>query len=89
MAYHKHFWVTEPISGGKYDISVMSDAERVRDGVDFPADVYITVGGGVSVSLRMTPADAKALASHLALAAITAERGDPEIIDFTLDREAA
>lgn len=89
MEYNKCIVCTEPISGTRFDLCVLASAPREEDGFTYPPAINVQINSVIAVHLRMTPADAMTLASHLALAAINAERGEAEIIEFTLDKVAA
>lgn len=90
MSYQERVEIVEPILKSSYDITVFGSPKgRARD--DWrPQSCTLSIWvGGASFSISMRPEDARNLAAHLALAAIAAERGDAEIIDFTLSQVAA
>jgi mitochondrial fission protein ELM1 len=80
---------TSPISGSKYSVTVIGDAEQRRNGKNYAADVYICIYvGGLSCSTSMKPDEARQLAEQLAAAAVAAETPEPEIIPYRLAEAA-
>ncbi|MBU0752393.1 MAG: hypothetical protein KJ787_14055 [Gammaproteobacteria bacterium] len=86
MSYQKSINATAPISKATYSISIFGDAADN----DYPPRCNVNVWNSCGcTSINLRPEDARQLAAHLALAAIAAERGDAEIIDFPPEKVAA
>lgn len=86
-----HDWT----QSGSTSISVLSSKkDQDCSGGSFPGHdaqvaIQIHTGDGFHISFSLTPDNAKDLAERLATAALHATTNDAEIIDFTLNAEAA
>jgi hypothetical protein len=89
MPYRRTFQVRSPFSDLPIGITVVGTPASAVSPQRRP-DVWTHFAiGDVTLDLGMSPADARALASNLAIAAIVAERGDAELIPFSLPQGAA
>jgi hypothetical protein len=88
MGYQERVEIVEPILKSAYSITVFGNQKDADSFGSRPPGCNLSIWiGGANISISMRPEDARNLASHLALAAIAAERGDAEIIDFRLAEE--
>ena len=91
MQYPSRINLTNPINGRVAEAFVLGDPDRTRGAEHYPAYVYISIEGGVSFQVRMTPREARQLAQHLTAAADVAEphTTEPKAVPLTLVEAAA